>query len=64
MLFVSSYFSGYDFASASLPNRRNRTPLNAHRPLTKMLTALDLRYCDFEAGTPVERWHSGPAGSS
>ena len=27
--------------------------------LTKMLTASDLRFYGFEAGTPVERWRSG-----
>ena len=32
--------------------------------LTKMLTATDLRFYDFEAGAPVERWGSGPLGSS
>ena len=32
--------------------------------LTKLLTASDLRFYDFEAGAPVERWHSGPSGSS
>jgi hypothetical protein len=32
--------------------------------LTKMLTATDLRFYDFERGAPVERWRSGPAGSS
>jgi uncharacterized damage-inducible protein DinB len=32
--------------------------------LTKLLTASDLRFYDFEAGAPVERWHSGPTGSS
>ena len=31
--------------------------------LTKMLTSTDLRFYDFEANTPVERWHSGPSGS-
>ena len=30
--------------------------------LTKMLTASDLRFYDFEAGAPVESWHSGPQG--
>jgi hypothetical protein len=30
--------------------------------LTKMLT--DLRFYEFEAGAPVVRWRSGPAGSS
>ena len=28
--------------------------------LTKMLTAADLRFYDFEAGAPVERWRSRP----
>ena len=32
--------------------------------LTKLLTATDLRFYDFEAGAPVERWRSGPSGSS
>ena len=28
--------------------------------LTKLLTATDLRFDDFEASAPVERWRSGP----
>jgi hypothetical protein len=28
--------------------------------LTKLLTATDLRFYDFETGEPVERWRSGP----
>lgn len=32
--------------------------------LTKLLTGTDLRFYDFEAGAPVERWRSGPSGSS
>jgi uncharacterized damage-inducible protein DinB len=32
--------------------------------LTKLLTASDLRFYDFEAGAPVERWRSGPSSSS
>jgi len=32
--------------------------------LTKLLTATDLRFYDFEAGAPVVRWRPGPAGSS
>ena len=32
--------------------------------LTKLLTATDLRFYDFEAGAPVDRWRSGPSGSS
>lgn len=32
--------------------------------LTKLLTATDLRFYDFEAGAPVERWRSGLSGSS
>ncbi len=32
--------------------------------LTKMLTATDLRFYDFEADAPVERWHSGSSSSS
>ena len=32
--------------------------------LTKMLTAADLRFYQFEVDAPVERWRSDPAGSS
>jgi uncharacterized damage-inducible protein DinB len=32
--------------------------------LTKLLTGTDLRFYDFEAGAPVERWRSSPSGSS
>ena len=32
--------------------------------LTKMMTSADLRFYDFDAGTPVERWRSDPSGSS
>jgi uncharacterized damage-inducible protein DinB len=32
--------------------------------LTKLLTGTDLRFYDFEAGTPVERWRSGQSGLS
>ncbi len=32
--------------------------------LTKLLTASDLRFYDFEAGEPVQRWHSRTSGSS
>jgi uncharacterized damage-inducible protein DinB len=32
--------------------------------LTKMLTSTDLRFYEFDAGAAVERWRSGPAGSS
>ena len=32
--------------------------------LTKLLTASDLRFYDFEAGMPVERWRSDPSRSS
>ena len=32
--------------------------------LTKLLTASDLRFYDFEADAPVERWRSGPSASS
>ena len=32
--------------------------------LTKLLTATDLRFYDFEAGAPVERWRDGPSGLS
>ena len=32
--------------------------------MTKMLTATDLRFYDFEAGAPIERWRSGTWGSS
>ena len=31
--------------------------------LTKMMTSSDLRFYDFEAGAPVERWHSPSASS-
>ena len=31
--------------------------------LTKMLTAADLRFYDFEAGTPVHAWRSGTSSS-
>ena len=31
--------------------------------LTKLLTASDLRFYDFEASAPGERWHSSPSGS-
>lgn len=32
--------------------------------LTKLLTVTDLRFYEFEDATPVERWRSGPSGSS
>ena len=32
--------------------------------LTKILTATDLGFYDFETGAPVVRWRSGPSGSS
>jgi uncharacterized damage-inducible protein DinB len=32
--------------------------------LTKLLTATDLRFYEFEAGAPVEQWRSRPSGSS
>jgi hypothetical protein len=32
--------------------------------LTKLLTESDLHFYDFEADAPVERWRSGPSGSS
>jgi uncharacterized damage-inducible protein DinB len=32
--------------------------------LTKLLTATDLRFYEFEAGAPVERWNSDPPRSS
>jgi len=32
--------------------------------LTKMLTATDLRFYEFEAGAPIERWRSGRSASS
>ena len=32
--------------------------------LTKLLTRTGLCFYDFEAGAPVERWRSGPSGSS
>lgn len=31
--------------------------------LTKLLTATDLRFYDFEEGVPVERWNPGTSGS-
>jgi uncharacterized damage-inducible protein DinB len=31
--------------------------------LTKMMTSADLRFYDFDAGVPVERWHSDPSAS-
>jgi uncharacterized damage-inducible protein DinB len=30
--------------------------------LTKMLTSADLRFYDFDAGAPVETWHTGASG--
>jgi len=32
--------------------------------LTKMTTSDDLRFYEFDAGTPVQLWRSGPSGSS
>jgi len=32
--------------------------------LTKLLIASDLRFYDFKAGAPVERWRSGPLDST
>ena len=32
--------------------------------LTKLLTATDLRFYDFEAGAPVKRWRSRPSDSA
>jgi uncharacterized damage-inducible protein DinB len=32
--------------------------------LTKLLTASDLRFYDFETGAPTVRWRSGPSSSS
>jgi hypothetical protein len=32
--------------------------------LTKLLTATDLRFYDFEADAPVARWRSGSSGSA
>ena len=32
--------------------------------VAKMLTGSDLRFYDFEESVPVERWQSGPSGSS
>lgn len=32
--------------------------------LTKLLTGTDLRFYDFDADAPVERWHSGVSGSA
>jgi hypothetical protein len=32
--------------------------------LTKLLTATDLRFYEFDAGTPTECWRSDSSGSS
>jgi uncharacterized damage-inducible protein DinB len=32
--------------------------------LTKMMTSADLRFYEFETDVPVQRWRSGPTGSS
>lgn len=32
--------------------------------LTKLLTATDLRFYEFDAGAPIERWRSDPVGES
>ena len=32
--------------------------------LTKLLTATDLRFYEFDTNVPIERWRSGPSGSS
>jgi hypothetical protein len=32
--------------------------------LTKLLTATDLHFYDFEAGAPAERWRSDTVGES
>jgi len=32
--------------------------------LTKMMTSADLRFYEFDAGTPVQRWRSGPSDLS
>jgi hypothetical protein len=32
--------------------------------LTKMFTAADLRFYEFEANVPIVRWHSDPSSSS
>jgi uncharacterized damage-inducible protein DinB len=32
--------------------------------LTKLLTASDLHFYDFDADAPVQRWRSGPSGSA
>ena len=32
--------------------------------LTKIMTSDDLRFYEFDVGTPVQRWHSGPTSSS
>jgi hypothetical protein len=32
--------------------------------LTKIMTSADLRFYDFEADAPVERWQFGSSGSS
>ena len=32
--------------------------------LTKLMTGSDLRFYEFDAGAPVERWHPGPPDAS
>ena len=32
--------------------------------LTKLLTATDLRFYEFDTNVPIERWRSGPSRSS
>ena len=53
-----SEFANEDREAVGVP-----LPISMHTDqiimLTKMLTASDLRFYDFEAGAPVERWHSG-----
>jgi len=59
--------------SASLQTKESEAvevslPISMHAGqvflLTKLLTASDLRFYEFEAGAPVERWRSGPIESS
>jgi hypothetical protein len=42
--------------ASSLPNSMHTGQIIM---LTKMLTSADLRFYEFDAGAPVERWHSG-----
>jgi len=49
--------------SASLQTQESSLPISMHAGqiflLTKLLTATDLRFYDFEADAPVARWRSG-----